>query len=116
MTSEERFKLALAHKEPDRVPIYDSVWPTTIKRWQNEGLPSDITPFDFFNYELSEIYIDVTFQFEEEIIEETEEYIIVKNRNGALRKDWKEKTSTPEYIDFVVKTSDDWCKIKNVCR
>lgn len=116
MTSRERFKLVLSHKEPDRVPIYDSVWPTTIKRWNNEGLPSGVTPFEFFHYELSEIYIDVTFQFKEEVVKETEEYIIVRNRNGALRKDWKDKTATPEYISFLVNTSDDWLKIKNRMR
>ena len=39
MTSRERVKMALAHQEPDRVPIHDSPWKATVSRWHKEGLP-----------------------------------------------------------------------------
>ena len=38
MTGAQRFAAALAHKEPDRVPIHDSPWAATIDRWRREGL------------------------------------------------------------------------------
>lgn len=39
MNSRERWKCALEHREPDRVPIHDSPWEATVERWRKEGLP-----------------------------------------------------------------------------
>ncbi|MFC1724226.1 uroporphyrinogen decarboxylase family protein [candidate division KSB1 bacterium] len=112
MTSKERINLALSHKVPDMIPIHDTVWKTTEDRWHREGLPEHAAASEFFNYEIVEIRYDKSFQFKEEIVEEAEEYVIIKNRNGALKKDWKNAISTPEMIDFAIKTKDDWFKYK----
>jgi len=37
MTSRERVRLALEHKQADRVAIHDSPWGTTMARWRSEG-------------------------------------------------------------------------------
>lgn len=37
MTSRKRVKYALNHKEPDRVPIHDNVWDTTVERRREGG-------------------------------------------------------------------------------
>jgi len=52
MDSRQRIKMALEHREPDRVPIHDNPWQATVDRWRNEGLPSGIEPADYFGYEL----------------------------------------------------------------
>lgn len=39
MTTHERLSLTYNHKEADRVPIVDWLWPSTQERWQREGLP-----------------------------------------------------------------------------
>ena len=39
MTSYERMKRVLDHQEPDRVPIMDGPWGTTLERWRREGMP-----------------------------------------------------------------------------
>lgn len=108
MTSRERILAALNHKEADRVAIQDSPWFTTIRRWHEEGLPKDVDPADYFGYEMSGFGPDTSFQLPTELVEETDEYTIVRNSNGALVKNWKHKTSTPEMIDFTIKDRAAW--------
>jgi uroporphyrinogen decarboxylase len=108
MTGKERIDLALAHREGDRVPIDDSPWQTTIERWRQEGLPENVSPAEYFGYEMSGAGADLSLGLPVEVVEETEEYTIAWNSSGALRKNFKHSTSTPECIDFKVKTADDW--------
>lgn len=112
MTSRERVTLALEHKEPDRVPIHDSPWGATIERWRKEGMPADISPHDYFGYELAGFSADTSPRFPVEILEETDEYIITRDSFGGVRKNWRDYSTTPEIIDWPVKTKEDWLKIK----
>ncbi len=108
MTSRERVLLALEHKEADRVAIHDSPWATTIARWRKEGLPEDVSPAEYFGFEFAGQGFNNTARFPAEVIEETEEYRIVKNADGAIRKDWKNRTSTPELLGFTLSTRRAW--------
>ena len=46
----ERMRKALAHQEPDRVPISDFFWGGFIRRWREElGLPSDANPYYYYD-------------------------------------------------------------------
>ncbi|MCC6446463.1 MAG: hypothetical protein IT210_23800 [Armatimonadetes bacterium] len=112
MTSRDRINLALAHKEADRIALQDSPWGTTIERWRKEGLPENIGPQEFFRFEMSGFGADTSFQLSPEVVEETEEYRIDRNANGALVKNWKRKTSTPEMINFVIKSREKWEELK----
>jgi uroporphyrinogen decarboxylase len=108
MTGKERVHAELNFQEPDRVPITDSPWATTIARWQREGLPADVDVATYFGYEFAGVGADLTFRFPTEVIEETEEYRIERNSQGAVVKNWKHKTSTPQYLDFAIRTPEDW--------
>ncbi len=112
MTSQERIKLALQHKEADRVAIHDGPWETTIVRWHREGLPADETPFTYFKYEMLGIKPDLSFRLPTEVIEENDRYIITKNSNGVIRKSWKGQTSTPELLGFTVTDKKAWEEYK----
>jgi uroporphyrinogen decarboxylase len=90
------------------VPIDDSPWFTTVRRWHDEGLPRDTSPREYFGYEFSGVGADTSLQMPTEVVEETDEYTIAWNSNGALRKNWKHATSTPECLDFKIKSSADW--------
>ena len=102
----------LNHREADRVPIQDHPWGTTVKRWHQEGLPEDKTPDEYFGFEMAEFGFDASLQLPEEKIEETEEYTLVRNRDGALVKNWKHATSTPGWMDFLVKDRRIWEEYK----
>ncbi len=108
MTSRERIALALAHKQADRIAIHDAPWGTTVERWRREGLPPEVSPADYFGYEMVGIGTDTSFQFPTETLEETEEYTIRKGSGGAIVKNWKGRTSTPELVGFTVTTRRAW--------
>jgi len=108
MTSQERITLALQHREADRVAIQDGPWETTTRRWHKEGLPANEDPFSYFKYEMINIRADLSFRLTEQVIEDTDEYKIVKNANGVIRKSWKNSTSTPELLGFTINNREAW--------
>lgn len=108
MTSKERISLALQHKEADRVAISDGPWGTTIERWHKEGLPEDVWPAEYFGYEMASTGANLSMRMPADVIEETDEYRISGGADGQTLKNWKHATSTPEYLDFMVKTRADW--------
>jgi len=112
MTSRERVLRALNHKIPDRVPIQDSPWDATVKRWYKEGLPEDTTPAEYFGFEFEFFGADTSPRFPVKIIEKNEEYIITTTPQGGKRKNHRDYSTTPEIIDWPIKTKDDWKEIK----
>lgn len=108
MTSRERVTRALRHEIADRVAIQDSPWGTTVVRWRREGLPQNVSPAEFFNYEFERMGADLSFRFPTEVLEETDEYKIHLDANGRTLKNWKNSTSTPMLIDYTIKTREDW--------
>ena len=112
MISRERVQMALQHKEADRIAIHDGPWETTVARWHKEGLPEDQSPHQYFGYEFRGFGGDNSLQLPHEVVEETDEYVIATNSDGAKLKNWKGKTSTPEMIDFTITTREIWEEYK----
>lgn len=113
MTSRERVKLSLQRKESDRIAIHDSPWGTTVARWRKEGFPANQSPEQYFGFEFRGFGGDNTLQLPRQVIEETDEYVIATNSDGAKMKNWKGKTSTPELIDFTITTREIWNEHKH---
>jgi hypothetical protein len=112
MTARERVTLALQHHEADRIPMQDSLWSTTLHRWQQEGLPEMPPHPEYLGWELAGFGDDETLQLPAECLEETEAYRITKGPDGAIVKNWTAMSSTPEMIDFSIKTRADWEELK----
>lgn len=112
MTSRERVRMALDHKEPDRVPIHDSPWAATVDRWRDEGLPHHIPVAEYFGYELCSFGADCTPRFPVKVLERDEEYIVETTAYGGIRKNHRDRSTTPEIIDYPIKSKDDWPEIK----
>ncbi len=112
MDSRERVLTALRHQEPDRVPIHDSAWAATIDRWHNEGLPEGVSPCEYFDFAFAFLDADTTPQFPAEVIEETEEFVVTRLSSGAVNKDFKDHSTTPELVDRPIKERKDWEAIK----
>ncbi|MDD5698574.1 MAG: uroporphyrinogen decarboxylase family protein [Victivallaceae bacterium] len=97
--------------------IYQNFWEDTIKRWHKEGLPEDIHIDEYFKFSRmnGEPIID-TFRplppFEQVIIEEKEDYRIVSDEAGIRKKELKNDTSMPQYLEFPVKNRQDFEKMK----
>lgn len=113
ITTKERFKRMFEHKEADRVPISDSPWLGTIRRWHREGMPEGISYIEYFDLDkIAHIGVDNSPRYEEKTIEETDTYKIYTTKWGATLKSWKYEDSTPEFIDFTVTDPDKWFEAK----
>lgn len=112
MTGRERIRCSLMHEEPDQVPIHDTLWPTTVKRWQNEGIPEDVLVSDFFGYEMVRVMTEQGPMYKKIIICEDEEYVTYKDSNGETIRNHKDYTSSPQEIDNHVKSKKDWEELK----
>lgn len=111
-TPRERIGMLLGHREADRVGIDDSVWSTTLERWYSEGLPKTPSPSEIFGYEILQLRPDTSLRLPTVVLEETDEHTIVRNSNGTTVKNWKHATSTPGWLDHLVKTRADWEEYK----
>jgi len=112
MTSKERVLRVLNHQIPVRVPIQDSPWTATVQRWHKEGMPEDMTPEEYFGYEFQYFGADLTPRFPVKVLERSEEYIISTTPQGGKRKNHRDYSTTPEVIDWPIRTKDDWKEIK----
>ena len=113
MSPRERIRTVLNHEEPDRVPIVDSPWNATIKRWRDEGLTSEQSPAEYFAYEMIRFQCDTSPRFPVEVIDEDDEYILMTTPFGGKRKNHRDYSTTPEVVDYPCKNQSDWEKIKS---
>ncbi|MBI3971793.1 MAG: hypothetical protein HY332_10940 [Chloroflexi bacterium] len=112
MNDAMRFRLALAHREPDRVPIHDSPWPTTVARWREEGLPPATSPAAYFGYSMVGVTADLSPRVPSAIVRDEGEYRITRTSYGQLRRQKRDLTSTPEIEDWPVRNRNDWEAIR----
>ena len=112
MTSRERMLMALRHEQPDRIPIHDSPWVSAVERWHEEGLPADVNPAEYFDFEMVAFGADTSPGLPVEVVEEDEEYIVRTTQFGGLRRDHKDYSSTPEIINWPCKSREDWEELK----
>lgn len=112
MTARERMLMALRHEQPDRIPIHDSPWVSAVERWHEEGLPVELNPAEYFDYEMVAFGADTSPGLPVKVVEEDEEYIVRTTQFGGLRRDHKDYSSTPEIIDWPCKSRDEWEQLK----
>lgn len=118
MTTYERVTRMYEHSEADRVPVIDYPWSSTLERWCSEGLPADVEYDEYFQLDAFagmgdwENQIDSSPRYPAAVIEETDEYVIETTKWGTTLRDWKHHGGTPEFLDFRVKTPDDWALAK----
>ncbi|MBQ7719811.1 MAG: hypothetical protein IJT56_04425, partial [Clostridia bacterium] len=87
MTRHERFKRMYEHREADRVPIIDSPWAGTIRRWRREGMPEGVDWTEYFDVDrMVGIGVDITPRYEYKVLEDTPEYQIVRSNWGVTMK------------------------------
>jgi len=106
-------RMTLEHREPDRVPIHDSVWAATVSRWHKEGLPEEIPVSEYFDYEIVGFGADLSPRFPVKVLERNETYIVETTPYGGIRRNFRDYSTTPEIIDWPVKSKEDWYKIKD---
>lgn len=116
VTPRERFLASLNYEPADFVfDMEFGYWEATWRRWHTEGLPAHLAgraPVErFFGFEQvvgGGPGLGLSKPFQEEVIEEGADYVIVRDAGGVVKKDWKDHTSIPQFLDYPVKNRNDW--------
>ena len=113
MDTHERFSRVYAHQEADRIPIIDSPWSGTLRRWRQEGMPLGLDWEDHFGIDkLGCIGADISPRYEVKVLEDTPRYQIVTTPWGVTLKNFKEEDSTPQFLDYKVMDEESWAEAK----
>ncbi len=112
MNSRERVNAILNHQLVDRIAVCEQYWPEAVELWKEQGhLAHDDNPEDHFDLDIRVAWVFnmiADLDFDDQIVEETEETKLVRDGNGALLRYWKNKSGTPEHADFMVKDRSKW--------
>ncbi|MFP4381665.1 MAG: uroporphyrinogen decarboxylase family protein [Candidatus Sumerlaeia bacterium] len=119
MNDRQRFLNTMQFLPTDRFPWRpQGFWNHTIARWRREGMPADISPQDYFGFEKWEylpVNVDMIPKFDEKLVEDHGDYWIIVDEHGITKQALKEgesEMSMPEWLDFPVKTIDDFREMK----
>ncbi len=123
LTSQQLIKKMFSGGSIDRVGIFEGFWTETLDKWVTQGYPTrtvevggqiEFQPEDpclFFHFDMHKTggFFDTEPQIGvAEVIEETEEWEVIRNGAGAALKWWKHKSGTPEHIDFAINSREVW--------
>lgn len=115
MRSRDRFLRTLRYEEVDRRPIeLVDVWQETLARWRREGLPEGANPHEVlgvaeYGYTFANVSpIDGLYpKFTVKVLMEEGESVYRTDAYGRTVRDFRDKTTMPEWIDFPVKGPAD---------
>jgi uroporphyrinogen decarboxylase len=115
MTSHERMTAVYARRAPDRIPITDTLWESTIERWYGESLSQNIAWETYCGIDrfVDMTLIDTSPRFEPRIIEETSTYLVDQDNWGQVKKNFKPISTTPMHIDARIKDPQSWKAAKS---
>lgn len=117
MNDRERFLATMRFESADRLPFREQMlfWPETWQRWQGEGLPSGahkVRHFGFDRFETLPIDFNPLPAFELKVLEEDESMRIVRDGTGVVKQEFKQGSAMPHYIDFPIKSREDFLAFK----
>jgi uroporphyrinogen decarboxylase len=112
LTSVERIQRILRREPVDRIGLFEHFWGDTQKKWSDQGhISADESLEDHFGFDLQLCWAFNTtarLDFEPEVVEETEETMLVRDGNGALLRRHKLHEHVPEHVDFLVRDRATW--------
>lgn len=112
LTSIERMNNILKRKPVDRIGLYEHFWGDTQKKWSMMGHVNETDDLcDRFGLDMTDYWtlnFTADLDFVPQVVEETEETILIRDGNGALLRRHKLHDATPEHVDFKVKEREQW--------
>ena len=115
MTAKERIGNILKRRPVDRIGVFEEFWEDTLRKWTKEGHAPDVNhTSDFqqhFNLDMEKPWpfnFIANLDFVDEVVEETDELILIRNGDGALLRHHKLHVTTPEHVDYLVKERKNW--------
>lgn len=120
MTGKERMQRILRHEPVDRIGLYEHFWNDTYQAWQQQGHIAPGESYeDHFGFDMQEHWsfnLTADLDFERQVVAETADTITYLDGNGATLRRHKFHDTTPEHVDFQIKTRADWERIKPLLR
>jgi len=128
MKKTELFCACWDFEKTDRFPLFEhGFWPETYTKWRAEGLPEDVAPPSFTGYKGKDLfeyfgiikpgyitpYIFMVPPLEHEVLEDTADYYIARNGNGAVVKCSKTVQTLPQEIDYAITCEKDYHKYRD---
>lgn len=112
MTGKERITRILNHQPVDRIGLYEHFWGDTHREWEQQGYVKPGESFaDIFNFDMDEYWafnLVADMDFEPQKVAEDEDTVTLLDGNGATLRRHKFHDTTPEHIDFAIRTRADW--------
>jgi len=112
MTGIERIGNIVRRKPVDRIGLYEHFWSDTHHAWTEQGhIGEDELFADHFGFDMEESWsfnVVADLDFEEEVLEETDETVLTRNGNGAVFRKHKQHDATPEHVAFSVTDRAGW--------
>ncbi|MCX7015927.1 MAG: hypothetical protein NTW86_25790 [Candidatus Sumerlaeota bacterium] len=128
MNPRERFLAVMDYKPVDRVPNWEAgAWAQTRERWAAEGLDGRKFHWNWFKgeealgmdpREFIPFHSHMVPPFPQEILEEDERTVVIRDTGGRVRRALKEgsiggaRMSMDQYLRFPVETMQDWQAMK----
>ena len=112
LTGRERVNRAMEGKDHDRVPLTETVWEDTFQKWKKEGGPGS----------LPELYDHIDSDFHNcswmqippleggAVLEEDDTTRLIRDPYGAVLREWKNKSGTPEHHGWECDSPEIWRK------
>lgn len=131
MTSRERVIAAIERKPLDRIPRYEGFWEDTLERWETEGMILQPVPTivvegmakklgsavgNYFGFDIAPLYMDVSMRFPTGILNDDGEKLTITDRSGYTVRRYKNKVSSMDFVEHMVKDVDDWERYKDRLR
>jgi uroporphyrinogen decarboxylase len=101
-----------------------NIWRDTVQAWLAQGYPTQqvvdeggetkeepVDWRDHFGYDMVAVatrFDSLPLRDYQEVVDESDDWIVVRNGGGAALKRWKHKSGTPEHIDFRMTTREIW--------
>jgi len=116
MTSFEVIDSLMRGRPSPRMGLRENIWPQTLQKWVEQGYPVDdegnpVDPVEHFGLDWSAVggnFDVMPLRGCSEVLEETEEWHVVRNGAGAVFRRWKTRAGTPEHIDFTMISREVW--------
>ena len=108
---------ALLRRKPAlRMGMFESFWPETLPGWVAQGYPAGadgkpLADWETLGFDMVGAggwFDEMPIRGPENVVQETDEWIVKRNGAGAARKWWKKKSGTPEHIDFLMTSRAVW--------
>jgi uroporphyrinogen decarboxylase len=116
----ERVVRCLIGEPVDRVPFGVGLgwipWADTSERWKQHSGRADLDPVREFGFDASFVVpsLECGFwpHFPRIVLEETSEFIVVRDWKGITSRNRRDRGSMPEFLEHPVKSPADWERLK----